>query len=254
MHQFELEDHLNQLLCPRPVRDVAPNGLQVQGKTNIQRILTGVTASQALIDVGICSKVDAILVHHGLFWKGDPYPVIGMKRNRLQALLTHDINLYAYHLPLDIHPTLGNNAQFAKLFDFQDLLAHTIDGIDHLLWQGKLPQALTLSKFEIMICDILARQPLTIDGRHNPNTPIQSIAWCTGAAQNYLDQAISLGVDVFLSGEISERTTHIAKENQIIYMACGHHATERCGIEALGKHLNHTFALDINFVDIDNPV
>ncbi len=244
----DLLTYLNQQLQPHNFKDYCPNGLQVQGKDNIKKIVTGVTASQALLDAAVAQQADAILVHHGYFWKGEAAEIIGMKQQRLKTLLTHDINLIAYHLPLDAHLELGNNIQLAKQLNIINPTA-AVD--NELLFQGELNSAQAANDFANHIEQQLQRKPLHIAGTEKP---IQRVAWCTGGAQDYITDAAELGVDAFISGEVSERTFHIAQELQIHYFAAGHHATERYGIKALGEHLTQHFGFEQQFIDIDNPV
>ena len=250
MNASELECYLNKLLNVGKFRDYAPNGLQVEGKSEIRRIVTGVTACQALLDAAVAHQADAVLVHHGYFWKGESPVVKGMKRQRLATLLQHDINLFGYHLPLDAHPTLGNNAQLGALLGIQNSVVmdeRELQGVGN--W-GEFPEALSLQAFTTRVANALGREPLMIAGGDHP---IQRIAWCSGGAQGYIQQAFELGADVYLSGEISEQTVHFARENGIHYCAAGHHATERYGILALGNHLAEQFGLEHIFVDINNP-
>ena len=245
----QLVNHCNTLLKANDIRDYAPNGLQVEGKTQINHIVTGVTACQALIDQAIIEQADAILVHHGYFWKGEPQVITGMKQQRIKTLLAHDINLLGYHLPLDVHDYLGNNAQLAARLHFT--VTDTLPGqLPGLIWQGKLDQALSLSDFSTHVSKHLGREPQVISGGDHT---IHTIAWCTGGAQNYIEEAASAGVDAYLSGEISEQTVHAARELGIHYIAAGHHATERYGIQALGNHLSKQFDVKVTFIDIDNP-
>ena len=241
---------LNQLLQPQFFKDYAPNGLQVQGRSDIQVLVSGVTASRALIERAIELKADAIFVHHGYFWKSEDPTITGMKFQRVKALIDHGINLFAYHLPLDSHPELGNNTQLAKVLGF------SIEGglqpgeqrpIGNL---GSLAQPLTLDQLGAQVAGKLGRQPLLIQGGDHP---IRRIAWCTGGAQGYIEQAVALGADAYLSGEISEQTVHIARECGIHYIAAGHHATERFGAPAVGRYLAERFGLTHHFADIDNP-
>lgn len=247
----DLLQHLNDLLEPHLFRDYCPNGLQVQGKSNIQNLVTGVTASQALIDAAIELQADAILVHHGYFWKGEDPCVSGMKRSRLAALLQHDINLLAYHLPLDAHPSLGNNAQLAELLEFELHRRFALADGSLLGFSGEISEALTVEAFGQHLYKKLGREPQVIAAG---NKKIKKIAWCTGAAQDAIEQAWEQGVDAFISGEISERTVHFAREMGIHYFAAGHHATERYGVKALGDALAKNFQIRHQFIDIDNPV
>lgn len=246
-----LLQHLETLLQPHTFRDYSPNGLQVSGRETISHIVTGVTASQALIDAAIEQGADTILVHHGYFWKGEDERVVGIKRERLKALLTHDINLIAYHLPLDSHPVYGNNIQLAERLSLKvdgPIDAHdpTVPGL-----VGRLPQAMTGADFSLWLAERLDREPLHIG---EETDIIESIAWCTGAAQSYLQRAVDLGVDAFLTGEVSEPTVHLARETGIHFFSAGHHATERYGVKVLGEYLAEQFDLTVEFIDIDNPV
>ncbi len=252
MNNIQLETILNDLLHPQQVQDFAPNGLQIEGKPEIGRIVTGVTASQALIDKAIELNADALLVHHGYFWKGEAPSIRGMKGRRIRSLIKHDINLYGYHLPLDIHPQLGNNARLA------DLLGITVkggleDSPSSVALYGTLSQPVTGDELAQLIEGRLNRKPLHI-APHNKDKMISSIGWCTGAGEGFIDLAVSRGLDAFISGEISERTTYSAREQDIHYFSAGHHATERYGIKALGEWLTEVHSLDVTFIDIDNPV
>lgn len=246
----KLSDYLAEELQINRFRDYCPNGVQVEGREQIKRIVTGVTASLALLEKAVHLKADAILVHHGYFWRGEDMRVIGQKHKRLKLLLEHDISLFAYHLPLDMHAQLGNNAQLAQRLG---LLPNARFGEDDLGWIGVAEDASlrTVGQLVAQIEARLGRKPLLIG---DPEQLVAKIAWCTGAAQNMLDQAISVGASVYLSGEISEPTVHLARESGVAYLACGHHATERYGIQALGQHLAEKFGLAHHFVDIDNPV
>jgi dinuclear metal center YbgI/SA1388 family protein len=243
----ELASYLAQLLEVDRFADYGPNGLQVEGKLQVDLIVTGVTASQALIDAALARGADAIVVHHGLFWRGQDGRVTGWMKNRLKALLGAEINLYAYHLPLDAHPTLGNNAQLGKL------LGLTEDGRfgDKLLgWTGSIGSPMALADFAAEAGRRLGREPLVVPG---DGRPIRRVAWCTGGAQGYFEAAIAAGVDVYLSGEISEPQAHYARESGVAYLALGHHASERYGAAALGAHLAEQFGLRHEHIDIDNP-
>ncbi len=250
MTRNELAEYLAEFLQVGKFKDYAPNGLQVEGRAEIKKIVTGVTACQVLIDKAIALNADALLVHHGFFWKGEEEVIIGMKQRRIKALLTHDINLFGYHLPLDAHPMLGNNAELAKKLNISHAKV-VEESIQGLIWQGCLDTPISAGIFKKNISDILNRKALHIG---DPLAEIQSIAWCTGGAQDYINDAASLGVDAFISGEVSERTYHSALELGIHYFAAGHHATERYGIQALGEYLARKFDIEHEYVDIDNPV
>jgi dinuclear metal center YbgI/SA1388 family protein len=251
----ELAVYLADLLQVNRVKDYCPNGLQVQGKCSIKKIVTGVTASLALIDTAIEEGADAILVHHGWFWKSDDVRVVGQLHARLKRLMEHEISLFAYHLPLDLHPTLGNNAQLAQVMGWIDAKASpaaypgTMDG---LVWQGKTSGTQrTLGQLARSVAGRLGRDPLVIG---DLNKPVKTIAWCTGAAQGYITEAISMKVDAYISGEVSEPTFHAAQEMGVAYIAAGHHATERYGIQALGQHLSKKWGVKHQFIDIPNPI
>ncbi len=248
MKREELMMYLDGLLTPAKFRDYCPNGLQVEGRPEIARIVTGVTASQALLDAAIEIDADAILVHHGYFWKGEDGRVTGIRRKRLSSLLAADINLLAYHLPLDAHPELGNNAQLARRMGW---VAEGRFGDQDIAWLGRLAEPCSLAQFSAHIAQVLGREPMVLG---DPQRTIQRIGWCTGGAQGYFEQAVALGVDAYVSGEISEQTVHLARESGVAYLAAGHHATERFGAQALGEHLSRQFGLDCRFIDVDNPV
>lgn len=247
----EIVSYTDQLLQTGLFQDYCPNGLQVEGKSDIKTIVTGVTANQALINQAIANKADLILVHHGFFWKGEKETIVGMKRQRLQSLLLHNINLIAYHLPLDAHPIYGNNIQLAERLNLtiQGPLSSNYPG--NLIWFGSLPKPMSPKQLTQHIKKVLQRPPLHITSEREE---IYSLAWCTGAAQSYINYAIDAKVDAFLTGEVSENTVHTARENNIHFFAAGHHATERYGVKALGEHLAQEFGIKHIFVDIDNPV
>lgn len=248
MKREELVGYLDELLVPGKFRDYCPNGLQVEGRAEITRIVAGVTASQDLLDAAVALHADAILVHHGYFWKGEDGRVTGIRRQRLATLLANDINLLAYHLPLDAHPELGNNAQLARLLGF---VPESRFGEQDIAWLGALAEPCDLSTLTARVSAVLGRQPLVIGG---DDRMIRRIGWCSGGAQGYFEQAIALGVDAYLSGEISEQTVHLARESGVAYLAAGHHATERYGVQALAGHLARQFGIACEFVDLDNPV
>jgi dinuclear metal center YbgI/SA1388 family protein len=246
----QLLQSLNSLLKPEKVKDYCPNGLQVEGKKKITKLVTGVTASQALIDHAVAINADAILVHHGYFWKGESPCITGMKRKRIQTLLQHDINLYAYHLPLDIHPTLGNNAQLAKLLGIVDISPLEQNNPQSVVMQGQFSKSITPTELTGLLSTKLAKMPL-----HEPaiKKRIQTVAWCTGGGQGYIELAAKSGIDAYITGEVSEQTIHTAREMDIHFYAAGHHATERYGVKALGEYIQQTLEIDVVFVDIDNP-
>lgn len=243
---LQLESLINQKLDVSSFHDYAPNGLQVEGRKEINRVVTGVTASQALLDAAVEHKADAILVHHGYFWKNEPAVVRGMKRNRLKTLLLNDINLYGYHLPLDAHPELGNNAQLAKMFSIE-----VLGEVMPLVPFGELKTPLSGEALRQRIEVLLDRKVLH-SGQGGP-AKIRRVAWCSGGGQGFIQQAAEFGVDAFISGEVSEQTIHIAREMGLHFYAAGHHATERYGVKALGEWLQAEHGLDVTFIDIDNP-
>ncbi len=247
----ELVKYCDRLLESDSFHDYCPNGLQVQGKQNITTIVSGVTASQALLDAAVTLHADLVLVHHGFFWRGEQPQVTGMKRNRLHTLLQHDISLLAYHIPLDAHPKLGNNVQLAKQLGIRVTDTFPTEFTPSIGFVGKLTEPMPAEQFAEHIATVLQRKPLHIKTHQRP---LQTIAWCSGGAQDYIETAANYGIDAYLSGEISERTTHSARELTIDYFSAGHHATERYGIKALGKHLASKFDLTCEFIDIDNPV
>lgn len=247
----ELSVYLHEFLGCARYNDYAPNGLQVEGNELIKRICTAVTASQEVISEAVICQADALLVHHGYFWRGEDPVIAGMKRQRISKLLDNDINLFAYHLPLDCHIDLGNNACLGKLLLLNSVKMHKAGTTDNLLWSGQLSEPMNAKQFGDFLEQQFGRKPLHIDGN---NKAISSIAWCSGAAQDFIEDAHKLGVDAYLSGEVSERTYYQAKELGIHYYACGHHATERYGIQALGQHLASHFKLEHLFIDSANPV
>ncbi|WP_448556858.1 Nif3-like dinuclear metal center hexameric protein [Thalassotalea montiporae] len=252
MLRTEFVQYLQALLKPEQIKDFCPNGLQVQGAEEVTNIVTGVTATEALIDEAIALKADTILVHHGYFWKGENQTITGMKYQRIKKLLDHNINLFAYHLPLDIHPELGNNAQLAKLLGIKVTGPLELGNPVSVPIQGELPFGIDGVSFNEMMSKKLNRQCLHI--APPSNKPIKTVAWCTGGGQGYIELAAEQGIDAFISGEASEQTTHIAREMDIHFFAAGHHATERYGAKALGEFVARDLGLNVDFVDIDNPV
>ena len=247
----DLVRSLNQLLAVEQFQDYCPNGLQIEGRAEIRKVVTGVTASLALIEQVLDEEADALLVHHGFFWKGEPAPLTGMKGRRVRALIQKNINLIAYHLPLDAHPSLGNNAQLGALLGFK------ISGdMQDAGWSpglvGELPTAMSGDDFCQRLTQQLGREPLYFAGH---TRPLQRFAWCTGAAEGALVHAAELGVDAYISGEVSERTLHEARELGISYFSAGHHATERGGVQALARWITQQWpAVDAQFIDDPNPV
>ena len=244
----DLRDYIASLLEPDRFRDYCPNGVQVEGRAEIRRIASGVTASQRLLKAATAWNADAILVHHGYFWRNEDAAVTGIKKQRIAHLLQHDVSLLAYHLPLDAHAVLGNNAQLGQRLDF---IEHGRFGEQDIACYGELVQAQTLAQLTRKIAHSLQRTPLVI-GEGDPT--IRRIAWCTGAAQSYFEAAIALGVDAFLTGEISEQNVHVAQETGVVFIAAGHHATERYGVQALGTHLAEHCGIEHHFFELENPI
>lgn len=247
----ELANYLHDLLACDKFNDYAPNGLQVEGAEQIVTLCTAVTASAEVISKAASLKADALLVHHGYFWRGETPEITGVKYKRIAGLIRNNINLLAYHLPLDCHKELGNNACLGKLFEARSVVTHPAANTPDLLWSGCLAEQSTSEAMITFLAHKLGRTPLCINGH---DRPIQSIAWCSGGAQDFITDAFALGVDAYISGEASERTYYQAKELGLTYFACGHHATERLGIQALGEHLSTRFGLVHHFIDSDNPI
>jgi dinuclear metal center YbgI/SA1388 family protein len=246
----ELVTYLDDLLDVGRFADYCPNGLQVEGRPIVRKLISGVTASQALLEAARERQADAVLVHHGYYWRGEDPCLVGIKRQRIQTLLQAEMSLLAYHLPLDAHPMYGNNAQLGERLGFvtEGQFGQSTPAIG---LYGHLVESMTATALSQHIEQVLQRTPLHIAG--GPSL-IHTIAWCSGAAQSYIEQAVELGVDAYLSGEISEQTVHIAREAGIHYFAAGHHATECYGVQALGEHLAAHFGLEHEFIDIANPV
>ena len=248
----ELVDYTDALLGVGRFQDYCPNGLQVEGKADVALLVSGVTACQDLIEAAIAAGADAVLVHHGYFWKGEDPCITGMKRRRLERLLGTSTSLLAYHLPLDAHPELGNNAQLGRVLGLET--RGTLGGeagSSGLLHYAYPEPALDAAALAGRIRSALGRTPLHIPGAQGQ---IRSVGWCTGAAQSWIETAVQHGLDAFISGEISEQTVHVARECGIHYFAAGHHATERFGVQALGSHLAERFSIRHRFIDIANPV
>ncbi len=246
-----LVDYCDELLDAQRFRDYCPNGLQVEGRAEVGRIVSGVTASQALIEAAIAHQADVLLVHHGYFWKNESPVLTGMRARRIRALLGAGISLVAYHLPLDAHAQLGNNAQLAARMGWRQTDGFGQADGPPLVWCGRLGEPATSDQLSARLARTLGREPLHVG---TGPARIETIGWCTGAAQSYLETAARRGLDAFVSGEISEASTHIAREYGIHYFAAGHHATERYGVQALGEHLAAHFGIQHTFLDIENPV
>ncbi|RLR18421.1 type 2 GTP cyclohydrolase I [Sodalis-like symbiont of Bactericera trigonica] len=246
MRNTELEHIINEKLKSNGVEDYAPNGLQVEGRQEVQRIVTGVTACQALLDGALAHGADAVIVHHGYFWKNEAAVINGMKRRRLKTLLANDINLYAWHLPLDAHPELGNNAQLAAALDIR-----VTGALEPMVPKGELATPLSGDALRLRLEHTLGRSVLHC-GDGGPDQ-ISRLAWCTGGGQGFIELAAQAGVDAFITGEVSEQTIHVAREQGLHFYAASHHATERGGISALGEWLTQKYDLDVTFIDIPNP-
>lgn len=251
IHRDQLVAACDHQLRASQFKDYTVNGLQVQGRETIKRVISGVTACQSLLDEAVAWQADLVLVHHGYFWKNEPVAITGMKQRRIKTLLENEINLLAYHLPLDAHAELGNNAELARRLGWK--VEGCLDGElgEGLLWSGRVAEPQSLSELAQQIAGVLGRTPLVIEA---PGVGgVDKIAWCTGGAQDMISAACEAGAHVFISGEISERTTHLAREMGIHYIAAGHHATERYGVQALGEWLAGEYGVEHRFVDIDNP-
>ncbi len=244
----ELRNYNASLLQTAQFKDYSPNGIQVEGRCDVWRIATAVTASKQVIDEAINWSADAILVHHGYFWRNEDCCITGIKKQRLAKLLKNDVSLLAYHLPLDAHAELGNNARLGKVLGLQELSRF---GEQNIACIGTLQQPVTLADFAMQVEKCLCRKPQTIGDQARK---ISRVAWCSGGAQGYFEAAIALGVDAFLTGEISEQSFHLANESGVAYVAAGHHATERLGVQSLGEHLAEKFKLEHRFFDQNNPV
>ena len=247
MRKQDLIESLNTLLHPELFKDYAPNGLQVEGKDEIKRIVTAVSATQNVIDRAVQLQADALLVHHGWFWRGENPAIVATKYKRLKTLMSAEINLIAYHLPLDAHETLGNNAQMAALLNAQDIV---LGGEGNFIWSGKIAP---VSVQELAQCleKALNRKPLVLG---DASIKVERLAWCSGSAENFFEAAIAMGAQAYISGEATERTTHLARESEVPFFVCGHHATERLGIRALGDWIEEKHGLECIFVDDDNPI
>lgn len=248
MRLDKLRDHLDTLLEAARFKDYCPNGLQVEGRAEVSRVLCGVTASQALLDHAVEHRFDAVLVHHGYFWRGEDARITGIRQRRIATLLRNDISLFAYHLPLDAHPELGNNAQLARIAGW---VPERQCGDNDLIWLGRPAATMPAAALADSLGVALGRNPMLVG---SGKREVHCVAWCTGGAQGYFEAAIEAGADAFVSGEISEQTVHLARESGVPYIAAGHHATERYGVRAMAMHLRETLGLEASFVDLDNPV
>jgi len=245
-----LVEYGNRTLEIDRYRDYCPNGLQVAGREEIGLLVTGVTASERFLEAAIDAGADAVLVHHGYFWRGEPSALTGMKYQRIKRLIKNDVALLAYHLPLDCHAEFGNNAQLGVRFGLNVTARHTAGDVEGLLWEGELPEPESAARFSQRVSQALGRECLAV-GRQDHD--VRRVAWCSGGGQRFVNEAAELGVDAFISGEISEQTTHEADEQGVLYLAAGHHATERYGVQAYGAHLASTFEIDHKHIEIENP-
>jgi len=244
-------NEINKILQPEKFHDYCPNGLQVAGKTEIKKIITGVSISEDLIDIAIEKKADLVLVHHGMLWNKDDLAITDIKKNRLKKLLSHDINLIAYHLPLDCNCMFGNNIELAKILNITVNAKFTQNFNTELLFYGHFADTIDGTDFAKLLTEVLARKPFYTQGKQEP---IKTIAWCSGGGQDFFAAAHKLNVDAFLTGEVSERNVLFARETGMHFYAAGHHATERYGVKALGNYLEKHFNIIHEFIDIDNPV
>lgn len=243
----EVEAFLQQLLAPERFKDYGPNGLQVEGRAEIRKVVSGVTASLALIEAAAEAGADMILVHHGLFWRGQDGRLTGWLKARVERLIGAGINLFAYHLPLDAHPELGNNARLGVELG---LRAQGRFGEQDLGFIGDADDLADLGALQARVAERLRRAPLAVPG---DGRPLRRIAWCTGGAQGYFESAVAAGADAYLTGEISEPQAHLARETGVAFLACGHHATERYGAPAVAEHLARALGLEHRFIEIENP-
>lgn len=244
----ELRNYNASLLLTAQYKDYCPNGLQIEGRPDVQRIATAVTASQQVLDAALEWGADALLVHHGYFWRNEDATIVGIKKRRIAQLLRADVSLFAYHLPLDAHSALGNNAQLGQRLGF---IENGRFGDQDIACVGALAQPLVLNKLGMHIGDVLQRAPQVVGG---DGRTITNVAWCSGGAQGYFEAAIAQGVDAYITGEISEQCFHLSNETGVAFIAAGHHATERYGVQALGQHLVGRFGLEHRFFDQANPV
>jgi len=250
----QLAAWLDDALQTTRFKDYCPNGLQVEGRDTIRHIITGVTASQALLDAAVQQNADAILVHHGWFWKNENPVLRGAKRQRIATALQHGLNVFGYHLPLDAHPQWGNNAQLASRLGFKPDLdgegRPVTFGPSDLIWRGRC-EPTSLQSLGQHIGNALGRTPLVLG---TPQKEVRTVAWCTGGAQGMMEAAIECGVDAYITGEASEQNFHLANETETAFIAAGHHATERYGVQALGEAVAKEFGIRVEFLDLDNPV
>ena len=247
----EIIQWCDQTLKAAEFKDYAPNGLQIEGSTEVKRIVCAVTASEDAIDAAIAQNADILLVHHGYFWKGEAYPIVGMRGQRIRKLIQHNISLIAYHLPLDAHPTLGNNAAIAELIGLNQITAldptekHPIGNV------GELENAISPEQFKAQLQSIFDFKIIHLSGN---TATIQKVGFCTGGAQDFIDKAAQAHCDAYISGEVSERTFYEAKELGVHYFACGHHATERYGVQRLAQAIAKQFSIETEYFELNNPI
>ena len=246
-HRSDIDVYLSAVLQAATFKDYGPNGLQIEGRERVGRLVSGVTASLALIEAAIDAQADALLVHHGLFWRGQDGRLTGWLKQRVQRLMAHDISLFAYHLPLDAHAEFGNNAQFGRRIGVN---ADARFGDQSLGFVGSLEQPMTTPDLLGRLRQISSRTPAHVEG---DGRALRRVAWCTGGAQAYFEGAISAGADVFITGEMSEPQVHLARETGVAFIACGHHASERYGVQALGSHIAEHFGIEHRYIEIDSP-
>jgi dinuclear metal center YbgI/SA1388 family protein len=246
-HRSDIDVYLSAVLQAATFKDYGPNGLQIEGRERVGRLVSGVTASLALIEAAIDAQADALLVHHGLFWRGHDGRLTGWLKQRVQRLMAHDISLFAYHLPLDAHAEFGNNAQFGRRIGVS---ADSRFGEQSLGFVGSFELPTTLQDLLARLQQISSRTPAHVEG---DGRALRRVAWCTGGAQSYFEGAIAAGADVFITGEMSEPQVHLARETGVAFIACGHHASERYGVQALGAHIAEHFGIEHRYIEIDSP-
>ncbi len=246
-HRSDIDVYLSAVMQAATFKDYGPNGLQIEGRERVGLLVSGVTASLALIEAAIAARADALLVHHGLFWRGQDGRLTGWLKQRVQRLMAHDISLFAYHLPLDAHAEFGNNAQFGRRIGVS---ADSRFGEQSLGFVGSLEQPMTTPDLLGRLRQISSRTPAHVEG---DGRALRRVAWCTGGAQSYFEGAIAAGADVFITGEMSEPQVHLARETGVAFIACGHHASERYGVQALGSHIAEHFGIEHRYIEIDSP-
>ena len=250
MQRNELEKYLNKMLELESIKDYCPNGLQIEGKNEINKLVIAVSLNEEIIELAVKKQADAILVHHGFFWNNENRTITSHKKRRIQKILANNINLFSYHLPLDVHPTFGNNIQLAKLLDLTNIKASEKFNPFGILYKGETKKETSIENFKELLADKLEKRPLVL----NNNPRVHKIALITGAGQNYIDQVLNCEIDTFITGEVSEKVFHIALDEKINFISLGHHASERYGVKAIAKHLEEKFNLPYEYLEIDNPI